>query len=124
MSTYQEKVAEINAVTDWFNLEMKRGLLLNISRPGWKGEPLEYLLKRLDEELAELKACSLELRESIAPAGLSPGHHRQMIKEAADVANFAMMIADNSRREILMLEKLATLPPDNSEQGDNPAARE
>lgn len=55
---------------------------------GWKACSDEYLLRRLSEEYEELL---LELR------GLSRCNPKRVCDEAADVANFAMMIADNAQ---------------------------
>jgi NTP pyrophosphatase (non-canonical NTP hydrolase) len=69
----------------WFAEQMERKLAQHDDRPGWKGEDFEYLLIRLMGELGEL--CNLQ-----------PGTELQtVIDEAADVANFAMMISDNAR---------------------------
>jgi len=59
---------------------MEWKLRLNDDRPGWKDCTKEWLLGRLKEELAEL--------EKAHPGKLTA-------YEAADVANFVMMIADN-----------------------------
>lgn len=59
---------------------MEWKLRLNDYRPGWKNEPKDWLLDRLMEEVQELKVAH-------------PG--KLTAYEAADVANFAMMIADN-----------------------------
>jgi len=63
---------------------MERKLKANDHRGGWRTcDPL-FLLARLLEEAGEL-----------AGAVCSPAYDRRLIqKEAADVANFAMMIAD------------------------------
>lgn len=67
-----------------FALEMERKLKLNDHKGGWEDCPNDYLLKRIDEELVELKTV-VESKKS----------RRRVINECADVANFAMMISDN-----------------------------
>lgn len=52
-------------------------------KPGWQNDTPKALMQRLDEEVQELDEALIHSREQIA-------------KEAADVANFALMIADVS----------------------------
>lgn len=78
----------------WFSEQMERKLAQHDDRPGWKGEDFEYLLIRLMGELGEL--CNLPPNSDL----------QTVIDEAADVANFAMMISDNAR----------TLMQDNSKE--------
>lgn len=66
---------------DWFADQMERVLQAHDDKGHWSNCPIEYLLRRLREEVAELEANPSD------------------IDEAIDVANFAMMIADASRRE-------------------------
>lgn len=54
--------------------------------PGWQGMPYAFLMKRLREEIQELSEA----------LGIS---NAAIIQEATDVANFAMMIADNATRD-------------------------
>lgn len=70
-----------------FAIEMERQLAANDHKPGWESDTQESLLKRLDEE-------TIELAEEL----YSPEREgSKVIKEAADVANFAMMIAEIER---------------------------
>lgn len=71
----------------WFSGEMERVLKENDHKGGWDGMDLLCLLNRLKEETAEL-ADALEADDVSVT-----------IKEAIDVANFAMMIADNTRTD-------------------------
>jgi len=48
----------------------------------WKGEDWSYLIERMREEITELEEA------------LSSSDHQSISEEAADVANFAMMISD------------------------------
>jgi NTP pyrophosphatase (non-canonical NTP hydrolase) len=63
-----------------FSGEMVEKLALNDHKGGWDGEDPAWLLDRLQEELNEL-------REAVEVGG-------DVIGEAADVANFALMVAD------------------------------
>lgn len=74
---------ELRTEVQWFAEIMERTLRDNDHKGGWKGCTDEYLISRLREEVDELIA---------AMAAKEP---RDVIyKEAADVANFALMIAD------------------------------
>lgn len=69
-----------------FANEMKRKLALRALKGGWKGESPEMLLAALLEELNELI-------EALYPEEGGPDVDA-VRAEAADVANYAMMIAD------------------------------
>lgn len=71
------------AVRD-FALEMERKLARHDNRPGWEHEEGRWLLSRLMDEAVELSDA------------LRKGDIATIVDEAADVANFAMMIADNA----------------------------
>jgi hypothetical protein len=71
----------------------------NLAKGGWEGCSFNYLFGRLKDETDELywavnaieqakkSEFSQELLKSIA---------KQLLKEATDIANFAMMIANNA----------------------------
>ncbi len=61
-------------------------LQANKSKPYWDNDSLLTLAKRAQEELDELVDAILH------------GSQQEIIMEAADVANFAMMIASNAKR--------------------------
>ncbi len=64
----------------WFSNEMERKLLENDHKSHWSGFTNRQLLNRLKQETAELEHAI--------------GCGKDVVGEAADVANFAMMIAD------------------------------
>jgi len=66
-----------------FAVQMERKLRRNDHRPGWRGDDPLDLLWALREHADKLESC---LR-----AGASS---QQTIADAADIGNFAMMIAD------------------------------
>jgi len=71
----------------WFAEQMEEKLRANDHKPHWSIAHPDYLIHRLFQEANELwRAMEGELTAD------------EVIKEAADVANFAMMIADNARR--------------------------
>lgn len=68
---------------------MEDQLKANDHKPGWKGEDWWPLLMRMREE-------TIELQEALAPGSRTdlPAWWTRVGCEAADVANFALMIAD------------------------------
>lgn len=89
----------------WFVDLMKLKLSLNAHKGGWQNESIDYLLRRLHEELRELD-------DGLA---LPRADH-----EAADVANMAMMVADVWRRKYGTTEapvaETLKLPPDPADE--------
>lgn len=81
---------EVREPVVWFSGEMEKALAANDAQyegNSW-GEALDsVLLQRLLEEVAEV-VVAMDL-----------GDKSDVIKECADVANFAMMLADNRRPE-------------------------
>ena len=73
--------------------EMEKKLKANDHKLGWLGEDVEWLFIRLKEEVKELGYI---LKKSGAMECNYPNCRDipNIISEAADVANFAMMIAD------------------------------
>jgi len=74
----------------WFARRMELKLRENDHKDHWTGCDFEYLFRRLMEESTELHAAFLD----------------DQIDEAADVANFAMMIADNAHKSNAMHQTL------------------
>jgi NTP pyrophosphatase (non-canonical NTP hydrolase) len=68
-----------------FALAMEERLKANDHKGGWKDCDPNYCLNRLYEEASELVGAILTVREVGREA---------ILQEAADVANFAMMLAD------------------------------
>lgn len=66
---------------------MELALRDNDHKPGWRDDTARDLLRRASEELEEL-------RDAIGRRGVAPSTPSQIAREAADVANFCMMIAD------------------------------
>ena len=75
----------------WFAQQMEAKLRENDHKGGWGNESLLWLYTRMIEEAEEVKA-------EIKAAFDREIDYNKIIREAADVANFAMMIADNARR--------------------------
>jgi len=68
---------------------MENRLRANDHKGGWMDEDSASLLLRLDEEADELSDATVAVLMDEAPPSL-------VLKEAADVCNFAMMVADVS----------------------------
>ncbi len=67
-----------------FSVEMERKLRFNDHKGGWQDDTLMALLGRLREETNELQVA------------IGGGSAEEVLDEAADIANFALMIADLS----------------------------
>lgn len=68
----------------WFARHMERRLAANDHKGGWQDEDVAWLMSRLHEEADELLEA---LRAGFVDLPT-------VVHEAADVANFALMIAD------------------------------
>lgn len=82
---------------EWFAQEMEAKLRENDHKGGWQGCRFTALFPRLRQETDELlvKAHPLQL-DTIAET-LTLEDACELVRECADIANFAMMIADNIR---------------------------
>lgn len=78
-----------------FAEEMEKVLKKHDHKGGWKYEHFSYLYGRLNEEVGELES-SIPPNENLN--SLTPRALDVIIKECCDIANFAMMIADNAKR--------------------------
>lgn len=108
---------------------MEQKLKENDHRPGWIGDTLASLLGRLKEETEELdikinKLPSGSRRavadDSIGDIGIPEPEDMQ--RECADIANFAMMIADNVQK--LSYAKSCALPSISDEEIEKKAENE
>ena len=70
-------------------IEMVKKLEKNKHKGGWSSCTPEYLSRRLGQELKELRSIMY------AHYHHSENTKIQIIRECADIANFAMMIAEN-----------------------------
>ncbi|WP_407310556.1 hypothetical protein [Desulfosporosinus sp. SB140] len=93
MNNFREEVK-------WFAGEMKKTLQENDHKGGWDNCSLWYLIGRLREE-------TIELEEVLHRTRFDKTKLTEAIKEATDVANFAMMIANNTLKE---LEEIPNVP--------------
>ena len=80
---------ELRPEVQWFAEQMELRLRANDHKDGWEDEEALWLWSRIREEWQELHDALF----------LTPKSHPAVIREAADVANFAMMIADGHRFE-------------------------
>jgi phosphoribosyl-ATP pyrophosphohydrolase len=79
----------MRAVVKWFAEQMHRKLTENRHKKfSWRKESGHSLFRKLRKECVELEEA-MERRDK-----------DDIIKECADVANFAMMIADNAKRKL------------------------
>jgi len=81
---------------EWFTGVMRYKLSLNSSKGPWTPEPLHKLFEGLLAELAELQSAQDDLPDNLL-SSCGQARATQLILEAADVGNYAMMIADKVR---------------------------
>ena len=84
----EDTMLELRPEVAAFAQAMEAQLRANDHKPGWRGDSPEILMRRLYEEAGELRRCVV-CREP-----WSAEEAARVLKEAADVANFAMMVAD------------------------------
>ena len=92
---------------EWFAKKMDAQLWANRSKGGWRGDrcDLTWLLDKLKEELGEVQECFMKSCPECSSEHMSekPDYEEyskeQIIEECADLANFAMMIADKINKE-------------------------
>ncbi len=86
-----------------FAHEMVRKLRDNDHKTGWEDCPIDELLDHLREEVLEIDKIIKNTMVKPYPQtadSLRDPIKRMLISECADVANMAMMIADNVKNEI------------------------
>jgi NTP pyrophosphatase (non-canonical NTP hydrolase) len=101
----------LRAVVVRFAEQMELRLLANDHKPGWQDEEYFDLVGRVRGELLELEDAIHDLRsmERLDPDKIGKrkyDHNMKklraiVVEEAADVANFCMMIADVAGKEYL-----------------------
>ena len=79
------KTSPVRLAVEWFASQMEKKLRDNDNKPGWSDEPRDYFTARIMDELNEL---TYTLHRN-------PNNRDAAIKECVDIANFAMMLADN-----------------------------
>jgi hypothetical protein len=83
----------------WFATEMEKKLAINDHKGGWKKCEIDWLIERIEAELEELKLL-YGFRKADYGRSVSDGvefvdiSNEAIISECADIANFAMMVAD------------------------------
>jgi hypothetical protein len=83
----------------WFAEQMELKLRENDHKGGWLGIGMEYAQRRMRQEMVELEQAITEFSwrnddgTTKSDAQIAEARNR-IVREAADVANFAMMIAD------------------------------
>lgn len=75
-------VAERRTTLAWFQDIQMSKLVENVHKGSWKDKTIPFLLERIKQEVQELEDA-IEL-----------GNHDEIFREAGDIANFAMFIAD------------------------------
>jgi hypothetical protein len=84
----QVRQAQYEPAVKNFGAAMIGKLVVNHDKGGWEACDMQYLFRRLQEEILELQHA---VHHGADPA--------RVLGEAADVANFAMMITENHKAE-------------------------
>ena len=74
---------------------MERVLRENDHKGGWEDESEDYLIERLEGEAHELRRALCLRCQTCLARNMDDPDSSEVLHEAADVANFAMMIACN-----------------------------
>lgn len=102
----EPRITHFRPEVAWFADAMERKLRENEHKVDWKKEKSGYLLVRLEEETKELERALISGYEhavcETTDASMSwrESDARAVLSEAADVANFAMMLADVCRAKV------------------------
>lgn len=86
---------QLRPEVSWFAQQMEQVLRANDHKPGWKDWSRVEAFERLEDETEELRQALGVFR----PKATLEERMAIVIKEAVDVANFAMMIADITRMD-------------------------
>lgn len=82
----------------WFAERMEKKLLANDGKNGWLQCDKTYLTKRLHDELREMINRAKDIGWSnFNHMPIADRDIEELVDECADIANFAMMIADKAR---------------------------
>lgn len=87
-------LSAVRPAVSWFGTRMEAKLAVNDHKPNWNTQTMEYLHERLGQEADELYNA-FRYYNSLPPDVPNDKAREKAIDECADVANFAMMIADN-----------------------------
>lgn len=93
----------------WFAEHMESKLKENDHKGGWEENTVDDLFEKMKIEIIELQE---ELESDSIPSSI-PVWSANIIRECADIANFAMMIADITNRYVYPYK------PPNSEEKYN-----
>ncbi len=97
MKESSKKVLKLRPSVQRFAQAMEAKLRENDFKGGWSADTVESLVHRLDDEVKELKEALGLACDSCGTGGShSPDSPSAILEEAADVANFAMMISERA----------------------------
>lgn len=98
-------ITRVRKEVEWFASVMEGVLQDNDERGGWSKCSMFWLLERIEEQVKSAREAVVELSVKRFE-GLEAGNEfRVLIKEAADIANFAMMVADRAQKIYWKVDK-------------------
>lgn len=102
---------ELRAPVIWFAIQMEDRLRENDDRgqTGWETMSTGWLLTRMKEEVRELEQAAFPLSGDEADV-------EAIVRECADVANFAMMVADNANMKWNFGRRSTKVAPNNDDR--------
>lgn len=83
---FDKGINKVGTEVGEFSAEMEKQLQANEHKGGWQDCTNEYLAGKLKKNLSKMEGCI---------------SHSEFRRRCANIANFAMMLADNDRREEL-----------------------
>jgi hypothetical protein len=90
----------LRPAVEWFAVRMEKKLRENDHKGGWLNCTLRYLLVRMKNERDELVAAIHKAKRHAGCDYWRSEDAELVIREAADVSNFALMVADIARRSV------------------------
>lgn len=76
----------------WFATNMEVRLRVNSEKGGWKCLPTDWLIARIERHLATLRSAVTQTNDQKPRTNAA-----EITRIATDLANYAMMIADNCK---------------------------
>jgi hypothetical protein len=90
--THADNFDFLRESVQWFATVMEVVLRENDHKGGWENDQFQYFVDRMKEEMGEIE---------LAMAGTCQSDLMDVVNECADLANFAMMLAENAHKKAM-----------------------
>lgn len=94
--THADNFDFLRESVQWFATVMEVNLRGNDHKGGWEEEPFQYFVDRMKDEMEEIEE---------AMVGTCKSDMMDAVNECADLANFAMMLAENAHKKAMEWEE-------------------